>query len=179
MAGKSRFTRLERFEAKYEPCPTTGCWIWTAGLAKGYGHFVWETGKRVNPKSDKKTGTVQHNAHHAAWLLYRGEIPEGLEVRHTCGLKCCVNPDHLRLGTHQQNLSDLVLVRGAGRKPRLPESKYGVHKLRNRFQARVNFGMKTECYGWYDSAEEAHVVATRETERLHRQEAERPVEEFV
>ena len=79
--------------------PETGCWIWLAskaqsGKVKAYGHFNYK-GKSVR-------------AHRAAWLIYKGEIPEGMQILHTCDIGICVNPDHLRLGTHAENMREMV-----------------------------------------------------------------------
>jgi hypothetical protein len=53
-------------------------------------------------------------AHRWVYRRYRGPIPEGLEVRHLCHNACCVNPDHLAIGTHTENMQDSVR---AGRRP--------------------------------------------------------------
>ena len=89
----SRKTTLERFEAKFEPCPITGCWLWNANTTRGYyGCFRF-------------VGKVK-GAHRVAYELYIGPIPDGLHVLHTCDVPLCVNPDHLFLGTHRDNMQD-------------------------------------------------------------------------
>lgn len=73
----------------------TACWPWTASLQpSGYGQFFYN-GRPVR-------------ATRALWDMYKGPIPEGLGVLHTCDNRRCVNPTHLYLGTHQQNMQDLV-----------------------------------------------------------------------
>lgn len=37
-----------------------------------------------------------------------GDIPNGLHVCHHCDVRCCINPSHLFLGTHKQNMEDKV-----------------------------------------------------------------------
>jgi len=47
-------------------------------------------------------------AHHAAWELAHGPVPEGLVVMHACDNPRCVRVDHLQLGTQKQNVQDSV-----------------------------------------------------------------------
>lgn len=53
-------------------------------------------------------------AHRAVWEAIRGPIPSGLEVMHLCDNPPCVNVNHLRLGTHAENMADMK-VKGRGR----------------------------------------------------------------
>ncbi len=86
---------LERFEEKYEPEPNSGCWLWIASLdGKGYGQF---------PKG-KEFGRGNVRAHRAAYEIYRGPIPKGMELDHLCRVKTCVNPAHLEPVPHQVNM---------------------------------------------------------------------------
>lgn len=86
-------TAVERFERKFSPEPNSGCWIWTERLKRdGYGQF-------------KYLGMMQQ-AHRVAWMLYRGDIPDGKSVLHKCDNPWCVNPNHLFLGTQLDNMRD-------------------------------------------------------------------------
>ena len=48
--------------------------------------------------------------HRISWVLHNGAIPDGLWVLHNCNNKLCVNPGHLRLGTHIENMDDVAKV---------------------------------------------------------------------
>ena len=77
---------------------TETCWLWTGASIKSskwaYGQF--------------RIGNKVHRSHRVSYQLYKGEIPQGRVVRHTCNNPCCVNPDHLELGTQQDNMDDMV-----------------------------------------------------------------------
>lgn len=47
-------------------------------------------------------------AHRASWIARNGPIPVGLLVLHECDVRNCINPDHLRVGTHEDNAADMV-----------------------------------------------------------------------
>lgn len=84
-------TFFERFTAKYTPEPNSGCWLWTAAvLNAGYGQIYYR-GRRAN-------------AHKAAYDFFHGPVPDGKEVHHTCNVPGCVNPDHLTVVTHAENM---------------------------------------------------------------------------
>lgn len=86
---------LERFMKKVEPVPEAGCWLWTGSLFyNGYGQ-VHHLNRPVG-------------AHRLSWLFHKGAIPDDMQVLHRCDVRSCVNPDHLWLGTHGDNMRDMV-----------------------------------------------------------------------
>ena len=84
------------------PVPHSGCWIWMPALyPKGYG--IAYSGNKV------------WRAHRLAWALANGREPGRKFVCHKCDIPSCVNPDHLFLGTTNENMADMV---AKGRSPR-------------------------------------------------------------
>jgi hypothetical protein len=93
--GFSHGPPLERFERNYIPEPNSGCWLWLGNLTKsGYGQF------RISPTENSIP------AHRAGYQLLKGDVPSELMVCHHCDVRCCVNPDHMFLGTAHDNMSD-------------------------------------------------------------------------
>lgn len=100
----------ERFWMKVDKengpiCPRRGrCWQWTASLYKlGYGQF---------PVSELS----ETLAHRVSYVLFVGAIPDELCVLHHCDNRRCVRPDHLFLGTHLDNMKDMI-TKGRQRAP--------------------------------------------------------------
>ena len=53
-------------------------------------------------------GAGGSNAHKFSYLTFVGDVPEGMCIRHTCDNPPCVLPAHLVVGTHQENMRDMV-----------------------------------------------------------------------
>ena len=89
---------LEAFESRIIPEPNSGCWLWSGSVSHyGYGFFTM-----------RAHGFDNKIAHRVAWQLYRGPIPEGIQVLHKCDVRGCVDPGHLFLGTNADNRADMV-----------------------------------------------------------------------
>lgn len=102
----------------------TGCWLWT-GCHNGRGYGRIHNGQKV-----------MDHAHRVAYSLWVGEIPAGHEVIHVCDNPRCVNPAHLRLGSHADNMAD------AGNKRRVPyEERHHWAKYPKWKAARVIFDL--------------------------------------
>lgn len=90
---------LQVFMLKVDKNGPGGCWLWT-GYRQKFGHgwmgYVNEAGKHI--------GVL---AHRRAWELMRGPVPEGECVLHTCDVPACVNPEHLWLGSWDDNMADM------------------------------------------------------------------------
>jgi hypothetical protein len=87
----------KRFWQKATILGPNDCWIWNAGRqTRGYGAFAYQPKRSVT-------------AHRVAWAIKNanGELPDpSLVVMHSCDNKLCVNPNHLSLGTIEENNRD-------------------------------------------------------------------------
>lgn len=78
-----------------------GCWISRYSVAShGYAQIGWSI-----PKAKRRNGTRNSMvlAHRAAWTAVHGQVPLGMTLDHTCKVRRCVNPDHLRLLPNYEN----------------------------------------------------------------------------
>ncbi len=80
-----------------------GCWLWDGQRTRqGYGNIDAVLGSRRNGTARR----VVFPAHRVAYFLATGTDPVDKYVIHSCDNKRCVRPEHLSLGTHQQNIQE-------------------------------------------------------------------------
>lgn len=89
----------DRIFSRIDKGDGSGCWLWVGAADRngsGYGCTRYQ-------------GRNQ-GAHRAVYQILRGPIPDGLQIDHLCGVKLCVNPDHLEPVTQLVNTQRAVLV---------------------------------------------------------------------
>ena len=101
------------------------CWLWTGALdPDGYGRHT--------------AGASRARAHRHSYEMHHGPIPDGLSVLHRCDVRKCVNPAHLFLGSHTDNMVDMMAkdrsTRGV-RNPRAKLTEENVRTIRERYAA--------------------------------------------
>lgn len=150
LGGSERYaTPEEAFLARTEPLCWSDCIAWTGATgSKGYGQ-LW-SGGRIVP------------AHRFAWERVNGPIPDGMVIDHTCYVRSCVNTQHLRLATPQENQQNRS---GAwrGRKHNLPR---GVTPSGRGYSARVSHNGANLYLGTFPTIEEAAAVASAKRKEL-------------
>lgn len=108
----------------------TGCWMWlgTPSGRNGYGQI------RIDGRL--------RQAHRVMYALAHGAVPPGRIVMHSCDTPLCVNPSHLRSGTHADNMADMK-AKGRSRAPRGVQSP----------NAKMTEGMVREMRSLYSTGE--------------------------
>lgn len=115
---------------------TSGCWLWkAAAFDSGYGVF------------SLKNRALR--AHRHAWELEHGQPAHGL-LLHSCNVRRCVRPDHLREGSHEENMADMVAAGNHhnARKTHCPRG----HSLLDAYRTRTGTRACRVCYREHASA---------------------------
>lgn len=94
MSLTKKFNNPDNFFNKIFHSPD-GCWYWLGAVYKnGYGQIGFNR--------------EHQSAHRFSYKFFKGDIPGRLCVLHSCDNRLCVNPNHLRLGTHKDNTQDMI-----------------------------------------------------------------------
>lgn len=92
-----RGTPAERFWRYVEKKGVDECWLWTGYVDKdGYGWL--------------RVGHQLLRSHRFSYAMVHDDLKDDVMVLHTCHNQACVNPQHLYLGTHEQNMSDRMIA---------------------------------------------------------------------
>lgn len=111
-------TKQQWFNSLIKENTDTGCLEWQGFKKGGYGYFY------VNGR--------EKAVHRMQYEKFKGLIPKGYNVCHSCDNPPCVNPDHLWVGTQQENIKDMI-SKGRDLKaigPRNKNSKISSHQAR-------------------------------------------------
>jgi hypothetical protein len=96
-----RMSHLDRIMSRVERTPD-GHWMWLGsrcGLRREYGQTTLRGQRMV--------------AHRAVWKVLGRPLPDELDLLHQCGQTLCVNPDHVRPGTHAENIREALGEHGS------------------------------------------------------------------
>lgn len=151
--AKARLMKKVTIDETPAPGLDSGCWNHSGGILPKGGHrwFLYS--------HDGVTDTL---AHRASYRIHKGSILNGLHVRHTCDNPACINPDHLVLGTHQDNMSDMAL-RHPGR---AASGVKGVYRNGNGWNGEVPFRGKL-VRKWHKIKEDAAAWVAATRQQLH------------
>lgn len=125
------------------------------------GCFLW-----LGPDSGTGYGKISVNGkilstHRYAWEKVNGPIPEGMQVDHVCHNRGCLNINHLRLATIQQNQFN----RSGAQK----NSKTGVrnvYKVLDKWRVVITHDGTKHNFGLYSSIKDAQKVAEQKRAEL-------------
>ena len=157
----SNYTLTPEVESRFwvKVDKTDSCWLWIAALDfAGYGKFA-------------VVRTNASMAHRVSWQLKNGKIPEGMTLDHICHVHNCVNPEHLRLATPQENAE---YKRDSHARNTSGYRGVTLHKPTGQWRAKVQYKRKSIHVGLFDTPEEAGLAAQKKREELYTFEEYKP-----
>lgn len=99
-----------------------GCWLWPKSVASGgYGGMAFSEGGKSNQ--------YHFTCHRLSWEIHHGAIPENQWVLHKCDERRCCNPDHLFLGSEEDNWKDMYSKKRNPRGERHPNAKLNADQV--------------------------------------------------
>lgn len=119
-ASDQKAERLARGKVKLEELSSHAKQLWLDGLQKEVARLLqkarpgkegcleWRAAKDWNGYGSTYLFKKQWRASRLFYFLFKGTIPDGHMILHTCDNPCCINPDHLFSGTAKDNMRDCV-----------------------------------------------------------------------
>lgn len=143
----------KKLEAYSQVDVKSGCREWTGGKDKrGYGRMATGGGKKVS-------------AHRLSFQVHNQcDVPDHLQIMHTCDNRACINPDHLVMGNHKANMHDMKVKERAASGSKHPSSKLTEEDVINiRFLGRLGWASEDIGVIFGISRSTARKVVTGET----------------
>lgn len=131
-------------------CPELGpCWLWEAfKVHNGYGVFYPVHGDGIY-------------AHRYSYELTNGKIPIGVELDHMCHTRACVNPNHLRGATHNDN------AHNQGKRKHNTSGYKGVSKHKTQWRAQIMVNKTKMHIGLFPDKESAYAAYCEAAKKYH------------
>lgn len=123
------------------PEPNTGCWLW--GFSVNFFGYGILKARQLSPKIV--------TAHRASYWLFNGPFDLTMHVLHKCDTPCCVNPEHLFLGTHIENIADRTR-KGRSAKNSFPGTKSATAKITEEIALQIRSEYSSGFLNQYELA---------------------------
>lgn len=147
LAPVKRFWLQVNKRGPIHPTLKTRCWEWTGNL----------TGSKPFKYGCIYVDNKGIRSHRFSWMIHFGDLLPEIKVCHHCDNPKCVNPQHLFIGTSQDNAIDMV---SKGRQNDIVGEMNGnailtnedVLSIRRRFKLKHHIGPLRRSFGWVSNA---------------------------